>query len=96
MLSRSKSVIAAGGNLQHVDGSFNNGLDKELAVDKQSNEHVVIEKVGDQEINVNNSSYDVTTSKKIFLGLKTNQESQLQILMKKWQRCRDYLIKTMT
>ncbi|MEQ4780173.1 hemagglutinin repeat-containing protein, partial [Providencia huaxiensis] len=63
-VSEQKSVIAAGGNLQHVDGSFNNGLDKELAVDKQSNEHVVIEKVGDQEINVNNSSYDVTTSKK--------------------------------
>ncbi|MEQ5385226.1 hemagglutinin repeat-containing protein, partial [Providencia alcalifaciens] len=63
-VSEQNSSIAAGGNLTHKDGSFNNGLDKELALDKKSNEHVVTEKVDDKEIQSNNSSYEVTTSKK--------------------------------
>ncbi|MCS3433164.1 hemagglutinin repeat-containing protein [Klebsiella sp. BIGb0407] len=62
-VSEQNSSIAAGGNLTHKDGSFNNGLDKELALDKKGNEHVVTEKVDDKEIHSNNSSYEVTTSK---------------------------------
>ncbi|WP_300002101.1 hemagglutinin repeat-containing protein [uncultured Cedecea sp.] len=62
-VSEQNSSIAAGGNLTHKDGSFNNGLDKELALDKKDNEHVVTEKVDDKEIQSNNSSYEVTNSK---------------------------------
>lgn len=73
-LPAEKSSIVAGGNFVHKDGSFNNGLDTELADGITENQTVDVT-VGDETVSTIEQSYEVKFNRKqiaeISMGIST-------------------------